>query len=65
VRLEVIDVSGRLVRNLAGGAALDAGSHTVVWDARDERGEALESGLYLVRLNAGGVVRISRMVLVK
>ncbi|MDM7915105.1 MAG: right-handed parallel beta-helix repeat-containing protein, partial [Candidatus Eisenbacteria bacterium] len=37
VRLDVFDVSGRLVRRLAEGP-FEAGSHAVAWDARDGSG---------------------------
>jgi zinc metalloprotease ZmpB len=61
VRLSVIDLQGRAVRTLADGA-LVAGRHAYVWDGRDEAGHALASGLYFVRLEAGGKT-LSRKIL--
>ncbi|MFQ5650417.1 MAG: FlgD immunoglobulin-like domain containing protein [bacterium] len=43
----------------------NAGSHTVSWDGRDERGQALASGIYPYRLMAGGQVQVRRMVAVQ
>lgn len=52
VRLDVFDVSGRRVRELA-VRAFTAGQHTLQWDGRDAGGHALPSGTYFVRLEAG------------
>lgn len=52
VRLEIYDVSGRLVARPAGGA-LPRGEHVLAWDGRDRGGHALPSGVYLYRLLAG------------
>lgn len=49
VRLDVFDVTGRLVRTLADGR-LAAGAHAVAWDGRDRRGGRVASGIYLYRL---------------
>jgi hypothetical protein len=53
VELDVFDVQGRRVRELV-SSRLDAGSHTVHWDGRDDRGNPLASGLYFYRLAQGG-----------
>ena len=59
VRLDVFDVQGRRVRELV-STRLDAGSHTVDWDGRDDRGNSLASGLYFYRLAQGGESVIGR-----
>jgi len=61
VRLRVFDLRGRMVRDLA-DTAYPAGTHTVTWDGRDAIGERAASGVYFCRLEAGGRVRIVRMV---
>ncbi len=53
VSLRVYDLRGRAVRTLVSGA-LDAGSHTVEWDGRDDHGTLVPSGAYFARLAAGG-----------
>jgi hypothetical protein len=53
VSLDIFEVSGRLVRRLAGGDALAAGRYAVSWDGRNQRGEPVASGVYLVRLVPG------------
>jgi hypothetical protein len=51
VRLTVLDVAGREVRALAGGS-FAGGAHSIAWDGRNARGEAVARGVYWVRLEA-------------
>jgi hypothetical protein len=51
VALGVFDISGRRVRTLVQGD-LDAGDHEILWRGDDDRGRALASGVYIVRLTA-------------
>lgn len=53
VNLSVYDVRGRRVRTLAADRRR-AGPWSVVWDGRDDRGQQSPSGIYFVRLVAGG-----------
>ena len=55
---------GQKVRTLVQGR-LDAGSHELRWDSRDESGKTLASGVYFYRLVAGERVQTQRMMLVK
>ncbi len=48
-RLEIRDRSGRTLRVLV-DATLPAGRHSVVWNGRDDLGEALPNGWYACRL---------------
>jgi hypothetical protein len=61
VRLEVVDVTGRLVRLLAEGR-LPAGQHARSWDGADAVGQSGPAGLYWVRLTAGSLHRSRRLV---
>ena len=52
VSLEVVDVTGRLVRTLGASRSRGAGgSGIVLWDGRDNMGRPCRSGIYYVRLN--------------
>lgn len=62
-RLAVYDVTGRLVRTLVDGAR-EAGSHSISWDARDDRGLPVAGGAYFCHLAAHGVVHTALTVLV-
>jgi hypothetical protein len=64
VRLSVYNVLGRQIRNLAVGD-FPAGSHSVIWDGRDEFGGEAASGVYFYRLEAGEVRLSRKMVLLK
>jgi hypothetical protein len=53
VTLALLDASGRQVRLLA-RADFGAGRHSLGWDGRNESGEKVRPGVYLVRLTAMG-----------
>jgi subtilisin family serine protease len=64
VDLKVYDVRGALVTTLVSGQA-DAGTHTVIWQGRDDRGQQVPSGVYFYRLRTDGDVLTKRMTLLK
>lgn len=54
VVVDIFDATGRLVARLDQGVH-ERGIHHATWDGRDDRGRAVESGVYFYRLeNAGG-----------
>jgi len=59
--IEVIDVTGRRVRDVARGSYA-AGEHTVAWDLRDDDGRKVRPGLYFLRLGTAGETRTRRFV---
>ncbi len=67
-RLRVVDVAGRLVRDLSGGAAGSAGAAgrvRFVWDGRDEAGSAVRAGIYFARLESSGRTDTRKVVLLR
>ncbi len=64
VEVAVYDLAGRRIRSLASGF-LAAGEHQVAWDGRDNRGVALGSGVYLIRLQSPSGVMSKRALLLK
>ncbi|MCU0638774.1 MAG: hypothetical protein MUF59_02750 [Candidatus Krumholzibacteria bacterium] len=64
VTLRIYDVGGRLVRTLVDGPQ-STGQKTVVWDGRDERGDAIASGVFFYRLQAPGYSRTMKMVVLR
>ena len=64
VNLAVYNLAGQKVKELATGN-YSAGSHNLVWDGRDDYGNAVSSGVYLTRMESGGVSKVVRMALVK
>jgi subtilisin family serine protease len=63
-RVTLYDASGRLVRELADGA-FAGGPHAVRWDARDDRGRPVASGIYFARLEVGAKRVDSKVVLIR
>lgn len=64
VKLEVYNSLGQLIRVLA-DADLVAGSHVAFWDAQDQFGHKVSSGIYIYRISAGTFTEAKRMVLMK
>ena len=64
VELSIYDVSGRLVRTLA-NETRSAGAYELKWDGRDERRQAVASGVYFYRLVAADFTQTKKMVLLK
>jgi hypothetical protein len=62
--LRVLDVSGREVRRLLDGARI-SGNHAVAWDGRNQRGEAVASGIYFCDLRAGAEHQIRKVNLLR
>src|SRR5262245_1144631 len=56
VSIRVLDVSGRLVRDLTRGTE-PAGTHDVTWDLADGAGRLVGSGVYYTRLDLDGESR--------
>jgi endonuclease/exonuclease/phosphatase family metal-dependent hydrolase len=63
-RLEIFDLRGRRVRTLV-DQVQSAGLHSVLWQGRDDRGGAVASGSYIVRLSASGHIFSQRIGLIR
>jgi hypothetical protein len=62
--LRAFDVHGRVVRTLV-DSYITAGSRTVEWDGKDDRGVSLASGTYFLRLDAAGDFASKTVTLLK
>jgi len=65
VTLMIFNVLGQPVSTLLDRRTLVAGEHRIVWSAQDHSGRPLPSGVYLYRLDAGGVTQTRKMLLVR
>ena len=65
VTLEVYNVVGQVVRTLVADHQ-NAGRYVVQWDATNDSGHSLSSGIYFYRLQAGGeFLEVKKMLLLK
>lgn len=64
VEIVVYNMAGQKVRTLFDGMA-QAGSHQVKWDGRNQSGQALSAGVYVLRLNTGGSTQTRKLMLVR
>lgn len=65
VRLDIYDISGRLVRRLVDGEERGPGPVDVFWDGTSDAGERAASGVYYCRLRAGKHASVVKMVLIQ
>ena len=64
VRVAVYDAAGRFVRTLL-DRPVSAGTQAVTWDARDEAGQRVASGVYYVRLEVANARATRAIVLLE
>ncbi len=64
VKLAIYNSNGQLVNKLVDGT-FARGRHQIVWDATDERGARVTSGVYIAVLQANGFVAKRKLVLTK
>ena len=64
VSLSVYNALGQRVRTLVRGP-LDPGAHTAVWEARDDGGNSVATGMYLILLHAPPARAVSKVLFVK
>ena len=64
VRIDVFDVTGRLVRTLVDGHRAE-GRHVVTWRGENDRGHHGASGIYFCRLSACEFSQTKKMLLLK
>ncbi|MEP7028044.1 MAG: T9SS type A sorting domain-containing protein [Candidatus Eisenbacteria bacterium] len=57
---KVYDLNGRVVKRLLGNASTGA-----LWDGTDENGQRVRPGVYFFQIQAGGVTRQSRVLLLR
>jgi FlgD Ig-like domain/Divergent InlB B-repeat domain len=66
VRLDVYDVTGRVVRRLLREASAAGGLRAITWDGKDEAGRDVAAGAYFVRMSVvAGPTSTQRFVLIR
>jgi hypothetical protein len=64
VRLEIYDISGRLVRTLVNTTQV-AGNYALVWDGGDDAGRPASSGTYYSRLTTAEGTHVKKLTILK
>ena len=64
VTLQVFNIRGQAVRTLV-DEPVKAGYHSLIWDGRNETGQAVASGIYFVQLQAGSYHQTRKLALIK
>ena len=64
ITLEIYNLLGQKVRTLVEGIK-ESGSHTVVWNSRDEFGKEVAGGIYLYRITGRNFTKTKKMLLLK
>ncbi|PKK83962.1 MAG: hypothetical protein CVT49_05920 [candidate division Zixibacteria bacterium HGW-Zixibacteria-1] len=64
VKLNVYNILGQQVKTLV-NEEMSAGRHTVIWDATDNYGKRVATGIYLYRLEVGDRAESKKMLLLK
>ena len=63
-QLSIYDAAGHRVAELSNGSQ-NAGPHEKIWNGRDTLGLPVSSGVYFVRLESAGEMRVRKIVLLK
>jgi len=64
VSISVYDLTGRLIKILD-NQQMQTGMHQFVWNARDEKGNAVNAGIYFSRMQRGNYSETRKLVVVK
>ena len=64
VTLEIYNVMGQRVRTLVQGSH-EPGRYQITWNATNDFGQGLSSGMYIYRIQAGDFVSVKKLVLMK
>ncbi len=64
VELEIYNSLGQKVKTLI-NTEMPAGEHNVIWNARDNYGRPVSSGIYVYKIKAGSFAQVKKMTLLK
>jgi len=65
VTVKIYDMLGKEVRTLINNEEYAKGTHSVMWNARDNAGRQVASGAYIYKMVAGNVEKSMKMMLLK
>ena len=50
--MQICDITGRLIKAFA-NTGMEPGMHQLIWNAKDEKGNAVSKGIYFLHFTAG------------
>jgi hypothetical protein len=65
VTLKIYDMTGQVVRTLVNGQSFVAGAYQILWDAKNNNGQKVGSGVYLYQLKTREFTSLKKMTLVR
>jgi outer membrane protein assembly factor BamB len=64
IRIRIYDLNGEIVRELLDETRF-GGEHWIEWDGRNEDGDVVASGVYIIRMEAGDFKRNEKIIVIK
>jgi hypothetical protein len=64
VSIKIFDMTGRSIKTIA-GAQMQPGDHQFVWNGKDEKGNALNTGIYFLRIETEDQIETRKMIIVR
>ena len=65
IDLRIFNINGKLVRTLLRNRYVESGEHRILWDGCDNNAKEVASGIYLIQLQTGKIIRNNKMLLVR
>ncbi|MEO0112285.1 MAG: C25 family cysteine peptidase [candidate division WOR-3 bacterium] len=64
VRIDIYDLTGRHIRTLV-NKELKAGTHTIIWDKKDNQGKEVAKGIYFYQINTKDTQKVLKAIILK
>ena len=65
VELKIYTVGGQLVKTIVDKVVESVDTYEKIWDGRDEEGNLVPSGIYIVYLKVGDTVKIEKIIVIR
>ncbi|MCS7250703.1 MAG: T9SS type A sorting domain-containing protein, partial [candidate division WOR-3 bacterium] len=64
VKIDIYDLTGRHIRTLI-NKELKAGTHTIIWDKKDNKGREVSKGIYFYQINTKDSQKVLKTIILK
>jgi hypothetical protein len=65
IELKIYDITGRIVKDFSGQISVIGDQSSVVWSGRDDSGNKLPSGVYLLKFTVGDYTETEKLLLLR